>query len=408
MNKLNRIDLRILAWLAILVALVGAVSMRCVGSEEYGATDVGRRVLVMDNGQIKQLPTNDWLSTLRGLTTNATAPTGSGDIQTTTGTSSGVWTNGGNTNTAQTVRTGVITAAMSSSQNDWAPTGLATASQINVTLAANATWGGLVAQPNGTEILIRNTSASFTISMSVLSTGSLEANRFDILSTFILQPYATILLRYNGSQWVGIAWGGGGYGGVNNWTVGSVFNVGEIRGAVIDYTTTGTSHDLPSSNTLIWQYSGAGTATITGFLSPAAGRFLFVQNKSAFDLTLANETGSLAGRQLRNPGAVDIVLSGTPTTSSGYSSNALYVYDGGTWNLMAYSSLKVAAPIQYTSTKTKGTITLAAGTGTATTVAGSVCTCTDTTATLPVQCAVSGTTLTATGTTTDVIAYICL
>jgi hypothetical protein len=54
-----------------------------------------------------------------------------------------------------------------------------------------------------------------------------------------------------------------------------------------------------------------------------------------------------------------------------------------------------------------GTITLSGGTGTATVLTGHRCVCTDTTAAAAVKCAVSGTTLTATGTTTDVIAYFC-
>ena len=56
----------------------------------------------------------------------------------------------------------------------------------------------------------------------------------------------------------------------------------------------------------------------------------------------------------------------------------------------------------------KGTITLSGGTGTATVADAAICVCTDTTANVSVKCAVSGTTLTATGTTSDVIAYICL
>ncbi len=59
-------------------------------------------------------------------------------------------------------------------------------------------------------------------------------------------------------------------------------------------------------------------------------------------------------------------------------------------------------------TRTKGTITLAAGTGTATVTSGCVPACSDTTAVAAVRCAVSGTTLTATGTGTDVISYLCL
>jgi hypothetical protein len=59
-------------------------------------------------------------------------------------------------------------------------------------------------------------------------------------------------------------------------------------------------------------------------------------------------------------------------------------------------------------TRSKGTITLAAGTGTVTVASGSICVCGNTSALNMVQCNVSSTTLTATGTGTDVIAYHCL
>ncbi len=63
--------------------------------------------------------------------------------------------------------------------------------------------------------------------------------------------------------------------------------------------------------------------------------------------------------------------------------------------------------IDIISSETSGTITLSGGTGTATTFTGAICVCSDSTANNSVQCAVSGDTLTATGTTTDVIVYVC-
>lgn len=58
-------------------------------------------------------------------------------------------------------------------------------------------------------------------------------------------------------------------------------------------------------------------------------------------------------------------------------------------------------------TANSGTITLSGGTGTAAVTSGARCICTDQTANASVKCVVSGTTLTATGTTTDVITYLC-
>lgn len=71
------------------------------------------------------------------------------------------------------------------------------------------------------------------------------------------------------------------------------------------------------------------------------------------------------------------------------------------------TGLASAAQVKVTATTGGGTISLSGGTGTATVLSGHRCVCTDTTANVSVKCAVSGTTLTATGTTTDVIAYFC-
>jgi hypothetical protein len=76
------------------------------------------------------------------------------------------------------------------------------------------------------------------------------------------------------------------------------------------------------------------------------------------------------------------------------------IADGGTSTF--------SAPIIASSALNKGTVTLAAGTGTATVTSGSTCVVSETTdATKTVKGAVSSTTLTITGTGSDVIAYIC-
>src|SRR5690606_23453931 len=114
---------------------------------------------------------------------------------------------------------------------------------------------------------------------------------------------------------------------------------------------------------------------------------LYIQNLSAFDLTIAHmDAGSGDGKRFRNPGAVNIVLKGGDAAAS-----ATYMCDGvtPTWRLMSFQSTSNAIPTSFTSSTNRGTITLVAGTGTATVTSGAVCTCTDTTAANPVQCAVS-------------------
>mgnify|MGYP001594007727 CR=1 FL=1 len=70
---------------------------------------------------------------------------------------------------------------------------------------------------------------------------------------------------------------------------------------------------------------------------------------------------------------------------------------------------KSPGSVEMQSTKNKGSHTLSGATGTVTVKAGSVCVCSEQTdITKLVKCSVSATTLTITGTTTDVISYICL
>lgn len=104
-------------------------------------------------------------------------------------------------------------------------------------------------------------------------------------------------------------------------------------------------------------------------------------------------------------------LSGSGTNAVSIGTNGARIdFGGGTSDYASSDGTTVtfAGPIHSAATQTVGSITLAAGTGTATVISGAKCVCTDTTANVSVKCAVSGTTLTATGTTTDVIAYLCI
>jgi hypothetical protein len=99
--------------------------------------------------------------------------------------------------------------------------------------------------------------------------------------------------------------------------------------------------------------------------------------------------------------ANDVCVVGPPASATANAAFSCYVD--------AANSVKVRfAPKGHNS----GSITLTSGTpstGTATVLSGAKCTCTDSTAASAIMCAVSGTTLTATGpnTVTDVINYFC-
>lgn len=411
MNLLRSIAYASRLKVAALFAMLAALGLYLFASVApgpfYDTYAAARRPLVIISGVTQQLPTADWISTIGGLTTNATAPS-AGEVETTTLTASGVITGGGVTNTGQMIRSGTISPTLGASESNWNPTGLATASTINATLTGATTITGLAAQPTGTEILLRNASDVYELLLAGNSGASSSENQFDLLvGSFPMQPHQTILLRYTGSKWVGVAHGGGTYMGVPNFFVSSVLTAGQVRLAVTDITTTGTQHDIAPGNATVVTYSGGGTATLTGFLGGSTGRPLIIQNLSNNALTLAHNTGSVVGRRLVNPGGVDVVLPAVSAVDASAAA-AVYVYLSGTnWALVGTIGTTNSIPTTFGSTKNRGTITLSGGTGTATVTSGAVCTCTDTTATNVVQCAVSSTTLTATGTTTDVISYLC-
>lgn len=142
-----------------------------------------------------------------------------------------------------------------------------------------------------------------------------------------------------------------------------------------------------------WTSNGTTTST-TSDVTIAKGGVA-----SASILTLGNSATNHGGtlKIYANPAAINAVEFRNPADATLRG----YIYP---------SSTVVAAvngPSLFENAANKGTKTLAAGTGTQTVLTGSQCVCTDTTANASVKCVVSGTTLTFTGTGTDVIAYLC-
>lgn len=125
-------------------------------------------------------------------------------------------------------------------------------------------------------------------------------------------------------------------------------------------------------------------------------------NTITADSDLNTIVGRFAGQSITSGRANTLVGAYTGTASM---SNNVILSDGdGVRRFQSDSSGNVT---NMGGTKNKGTITLAAGTGTATVNTGAICVCDDSTAVAAVRCAVAGTTLTATGTGADVIAYLC-
>lgn len=171
---------------------------------------------------------------------------------------------------------------------------------------------------------------------------------------------------------------------------------------VYDYNDQGASTDtcvmglgVGATSTKIVRFTGDGSAHLGGSLylsgSKIAGR------TGGYVELQTNAASSGVGVYISNTGG---------TLASGGSMLAFYNpgYSGSNVAQVEYDGALISG-----SARTKGTITIGGGgTGTATVVSGSVCTCSNTAALNAVRCTVATTTLTATGTAADVIAYICL
>lgn len=89
---------------------------------------------------------------------------------------------------------------------------------------------------------------------------------------------------------------------------------GQSIGTVQTYSTTGTSNNISvSAGVSIIRYTGAGTATLTGFsaagATPASGRILVIMNSTSNAVTLSNENASsTAAYRLSLPNSVDMVI----------------------------------------------------------------------------------------------------
>jgi hypothetical protein len=82
-----------------------------------------------------------------------------------------------------------------------------------------------------------------------------------------------------------------------------------VLAGVATFSTTGTSNNVATVATHVFQYTGAGVATVTGFASGATGRLLYVYNSSGSDLTIANNNaGSTAANRIITPTGADYVV----------------------------------------------------------------------------------------------------
>lgn len=113
-------------------------------------------------------------------------------------------TGGGVSNAAALTYTVITTGTLSSTQNDFSPTGLSTASMIRIAASQVVSITGLVAQSTARPITLVNVS-NFPIFLHEENSGSTAANRFAFPAEVVLMPGESFIISYDttSSRWRG-------------------------------------------------------------------------------------------------------------------------------------------------------------------------------------------------------------
>lgn len=208
-----------------------------------------------------------------------------------------------------TLAAGVVSPAqITANQNDYAPTGFASAFALRVNSDAARSITGLAGGATGRMILLANV-GSFAITLENADTNSTAANRFALIEDYALEPGAACWLYYDGtsSRW---RQPGGGGGGAPAW--------GEITGTLSAQTDLQTALDAKVDE---------GAATASG-LTMATARLLGRTTAS----TGAIEEISVAGSLSLSAGTLTgsgIVVGGTPALGD------IAYWDGDSWERFA-------------------------------------------------------------------------
>lgn len=117
-------------------------------------------------------------------------------------------------------------------------------------------------------------------------------------------------------------------GGAKTWSGAAVFSSNaDVVGSFAtrkgtDFSTTGSSNDVSTSSFSLLRYTGAGTATITGFANGSDGKYLVFMNASSSTVTISNDSASSV--------AANRVITGTGADlSMAAASSILLVWDTG-------------------------------------------------------------------------------
>ncbi|MCS7084457.1 MAG: hypothetical protein NZ534_00055 [Bacteroidia bacterium] len=209
-------------------------------------------------------------------------------------------------------------STITSNQNDYNPTGAATATRMRLSSDAARTITGLAGGADGRVVILTNV-GSFNITLANESTSSSAANRFAFPSgDFVIQPGISVTICYDStsSRWRPLNRPGDTINDLTEETAvdaaadflalwdasaGTTDKVkpenlqsGEIRWSGIQsLTATSNQNDLGTANVSQIRFAGTASILITGLANGSAGRVLEIANETADQvLGLVHESSS--------------------------------------------------------------------------------------------------------------------
>ena len=206
--------------------------------------------------------------------------------------------------------TGVIApAALTGDTNNYAPSGLAYCSRINISATVAVNLTGLTGMSDGREISLCNTGV-FTITLVANSSSSLVANRFLMPTDVVMQPGTLVIARGDGTAngWRVVAGGSGSS------------SAGDALQATITQTNTFSAGQVIGCYTGTWALAQADTgahAEARGIVLSATG--------TSFVVVYYGRVNGFSGLEAGAIYYLSATSAGTLTTIDPYTVNPLYI-----------------------------------------------------------------------------------
>ncbi|MGE4077390.1 MAG: hypothetical protein AB7F22_17680 [Reyranella sp.] len=201
----------------------------------------------------------------------------------------------------------IAPGSLTGSYNDWAPTGIGNAIGINAGLTGNMTLTGISRSDAGVTadgqysriVILRNNSASYTLTLNHESGSSSAANRFFLpyARSYLLAPYSSAIACYSYNRWAIL-------------TDPSYLLFANVTGATLTADTNNLAITGQDAGDLCLISQTGGPWNLTGIVAPAADyKRLTLYNNAAVNLVLKHNSGSSsAGNKFWLPSTSDLTI----------------------------------------------------------------------------------------------------